>query len=515
MVKAMYSGVAGLKAHQSKMDVIGNNIANVNTWGYKSMDTSFKESIYSLVNSGSAGSTSNGGYGGTNPSVVGYGSMVSAITANFTSGNQVPTGKKLDLYIDGTAFFAVGPIYGEGDAKNPADIYLSRVGDFSIVNGYLVDSNGRYVYGCSVDKGGDIYEPEAKRTQTSSNVPLKLPSSDESVTASSGRYREYLQNQADANKMDVWEFKAGDPLVKGAVSTLPALEQWLTNNPDTKWPVDPSPVAPAGPFDKLTTTQLKDALAAYNATLGGVAGLQRFVVSPGNPPQVMTVERLNTDVATVKDIPLSKTVTTPPDANGVITTTTYVASDTPGMQKEIVTTITPAMPGEPWDGPQFEDGRLDFDSTTGSYTMSGNVSDLKPLKIPTTCTWYDNGVPQIEENVVFNSYTIQPDGMIWGVSTTGHNYLIGCVGLVNVSNPSGMMKADGPYYQLGDSAGAGNVIKPGGTAGKLTSGYLESANVDIATEFSSMITTQRGFQANSKIITVTDEMLQELVNMKR
>lgn len=326
MVKAMYSGVSGLRAHQSKMDVIGNNIANVNTWGYKSMTTSFKESVYQTMISSSAGGTNDGSYGGVNPSMVGYGSMVSAISANFTAGNQVYTGQASDCYIDGTAFFAVGPKYGADDAKKPEDITLSRVGNFGIINGYLVDGNGRYVYGFNAGTGGAVEE-------------------------------------------------------KGS-----ALENF------------------------------------------GVDGDGNYTFKPG-------------DAAT----------------NG-----------------------------------------------------------MRPIKIP---THYDpDGSNTAANNKPLNitNFTIEQDGKLYGYDdNSGKTLLLGCIGLVTVQNQNGLTKEDGPYYKLGASSGGGTIIAPGGKSGKLVSNNLESANVDIAQEFSDMITTQRGFQANSKIITVTDEMLQELVNMKR
>lgn len=494
MVKAMYSGVAGLKAHQSKMDVIGNNIANVNTWGYKSMDTSFKESIYSMINSGSAGSTANGGYGGTNPSVVGYGSMVSAISANFTSGNQVPTGKNLDMYIDGTAFFAVGPMYGEGQAMSPSDISLSRVGDFTIVNGYLVDSNGRYVYGCSMENGGEIFEPGATTDVQVQTLPKPLPK----ASYSKGVYNVYGNGTADptdTSKMNKYKYKAVNP--NGAV---------------------PGPSEPGGGSPPLTGAALAAKVEEYNSNqMGnlGNAGHALYVVHPEDPNKVVRVEfdAKETDIAR----PIPDTTVTPPDSNGVVTTTTYKEGTDPKTVIVTITKVTPPDPNAEKEGPQFDEGRMVFNKETGGYDMIDGVSTLKPLKIPTTCSYYDDaGNPSIEKDIVFESFTIKNDGMIWATSTKSkRQYLLGCVGLVNVTNPGGMNKEGGPYYQMTDGSGSGTIVQPGGTTGTLMSGYLESANVDIATEFSTMITTQRGFQANSKIITVTDEMLQELVNMKR
>lgn len=338
MVKAMYSGVSGLRAHQSKMDVIGNNIANVSTWGYKAMTTSFKESVYQTMINSSTGGTGDGSYGGVNPSVIGYGSMVSAISSNFTAGNQVYTGQGLDCFIEGTSFFAVGPIFNNGTTKmKPDDLNLSRVGNLGIVNGYLVDGNGRYIYGFNVSKA-------------------------------------------------------------------------------------------AGGTDGITSENIED---------------------PANPGQFL--------------------------------------------------------------GPQLEGYTYDAAKGTYSFGVAGvTPTEMRPIKLPTKLA----GPPETE--LKLKGFSIEADGKLYGIDiNTDKKVLLGNVGLVNVQNPNGLAKADGPYYKTGGSTGDSTIVAPGGTTGKILANYLESANVDIAQEFSEMITTQRGFQANSKIITVTDEMLQELVNMKR
>lgn len=152
MIKSMYSGVAGLRAHQSKMDVIGNNIANVNTYGYKAGRATFKESIYQTISASSNGSNT---YGGKNASQVGYGSQIGTIDLMFSSGSYAPTDSPTDCMIDGNGFFLVGKKTDAGadDASGvPAGsvegLTLTRVGDFRFDgDGYLVDSNGYVVYG--------------------------------------------------------------------------------------------------------------------------------------------------------------------------------------------------------------------------------------------------------------------------------------------------------------------------------------------------------------------------------
>ena len=134
--------------------------------------------------------------------------------------------------------------------------------------------------------------------------------------------------------------------------------------------------------------------------------------------------------------------------------------------------------------------------------------NLSPIQIP-----YD---PYTGAQYNLQSYSISDTGVIVGIDIEGRPITMGQLALIAVENPNGLEKQSGYYYRPGANSGEVEAIKPnGGPVGKIKSGWLEMANVDLANEFSNMITTQRGFQANSKIITVTDEMLQELVNMKR
>lgn len=172
----MFAGVAGLRAHQSKMDVIGNNIANVNTWGYKAASMSFKDAMYQNTSSGSGGNTETGGIGAVNANQIGYGVTTGAITYDFSTGSMSPSASGLDCMIDGTGFFIVGPMLSGGslslegdDAVKSSGLYLSRVGKFKVdPNGYLTDDSGSYVYGFS-------YDQDTKKYATGSLVPLKLP----------------------------------------------------------------------------------------------------------------------------------------------------------------------------------------------------------------------------------------------------------------------------------------------------------------------------------------------------
>ena len=304
MVKSMNAAIAGLKSHQTKMDVLSNNIANVNTWGFKSRTTNFQDALYSNSISGSAGKMENGKLGGINTSQIGYGNTVSSISTNYTTGNGQYTGNPLDCMIDGTAFFIVGPyrdtaattIDNKGIGKN--GLFLSRVGIFQPdSNGYLVDNTGNYVYGYSA-------------TETNGNVTIHK--------------------------------------------------------------------------DKLVPIKIPD--------------------KPG--------------------------------------------------------TTTP-------------------------------------------------------ERYAIQTWTIGIDGTVVGVDDENIPHTIGQIAVASVENPSGLEQSNGYLYSIGANAGNVLAMQTTSATGTIKSNFLEMSNVDLASDIATMITTQRGYQANTKIITVTDEMLEQLVNMKR
>lgn len=196
MVKSMFSGIAGLRAHQQKMDVIGNNIANVNTYGYKAGRVTFRESIYQTTSSSSDG---NDVFGGSNPSQVGYGSEVGTIDLMFASGAYAPTDSSMDCMIDGQGFFIVGnkgveielkADDPEGVSKEMSKLMLSRVGNFTFDGeGYLCDGAGNIVYGFQYTSGaiddGVLQPIRAPYVDSSGNIltpgdtngtPMKLNS---------------------------------------------------------------------------------------------------------------------------------------------------------------------------------------------------------------------------------------------------------------------------------------------------------------------------------------------------
>lgn len=169
----MYAAISGLKTHMQKLNVIGNNIANVNTYGYKSGRTIFREGLYTTLAGGSNGTTTTGGI---NPTQIGYGVETGSIDINMVTGNYSPTGYATDCMIDGDGFFLVGDKTVNIDPENPEslkNLTLTRVGDFGFsADGYLTDGNGSVVYGFMTVADEDS---EGGTSVSDQLVPLRLP----------------------------------------------------------------------------------------------------------------------------------------------------------------------------------------------------------------------------------------------------------------------------------------------------------------------------------------------------
>ena len=199
MTGAMYAAISGLKSHMQKLNVIGNNVANVNTYGYKAARTTFKESLYTTVYSGSNGTTS---IGGVNPSQIGYGCSVGTLDLDMSTANYTPTGVDLDCMIDGDGFFMVGSkpntnVEDSGttlDVTAAKDLYLTRVGNFKFDSqGYLVDGAGNVVYGFVTAADGTGGKPNTTAGVVAANnnnpststqlVPIRLPLAAKASTA--------------------------------------------------------------------------------------------------------------------------------------------------------------------------------------------------------------------------------------------------------------------------------------------------------------------------------------------
>lgn len=455
MLRSLYSGVAGLKTHNIKMDVIGNNIANVNTYGFKASRVTFKDVYYQTTTSASDADDNSGG---SNTSQVGYGSMVGSIDVLHGGAGYAPTGSGMDLYMEGQGF-----LIAQDGAGN--EVY-TRVGvtDFD-GDGNLVDSNGKFICGYPIkrDENGDIVyqtnEPVGAKTVVS-GVEFNFGE------ANGDSLNDYNINYA--YKSDLKDPYNGDgDAEKVAVARLDGKTITIYLDAEEYKPTDDGTIT------------------AMNA--GELAGLTNTALST-------MFDALNDDTNAEYDKSFPNIADPTATFASAIVDAELVDFSEPG-------TIT---------------GGVDEFTNSPEIDTSGVP---RPIKLPgTTSRPNEFGVPTYEEDDVMEleGIGVGSNGVITGTDTEGNVIQLGQIVLASIPNPSAMSMEGSSYYKAGANTGNVTYNTPGaGVVGGIKSGGLEMSNVDLSTEFADMITTQRGFQANSRIITVGDEMLQELISMKR
>ena len=469
MTGAMYAAIAGLKTHMQNLNVIGNNIANVNTYGYKASRAVFKSSLYSTLSGGSNGTVT---MGGTNPSQIGYGSNVASVDVDMSTGNYAVTGMATDMMLDGDGFFLVGSkeialnFDGSSDDINRLSSFtLTRVGDFQFrADGYLGKNDGNVVYGflcIGLVTNENILDYPGKEVGdpifSDQLVPIRYPRVETAYYAATG---ERLTDPAD-----IYEQADGSTEENPIYTTT--LKSGVTKG-----------LAIAYPTTKVYEDRVPDD------------------APDGTPPQRMV--------------------------------------------RVIVPGTGGAEPTEKWvtedyvlaEGEKYAVGHL-FDA---GWDTSTETSSL--------------------EQGMFTGISIDPNtGIVSATSDdTKETVIIGCIAVGKVTNPNGVTALGNNYYKASAGSGKLSVAVIGGNAGNMgiaqvnrslwtqktdadgnpidddgwysgltiystethiVSNGLEMSKTDLAQEIAQMILTQRGYQANTRIITVTDSMLEELVNMKR
>jgi flagellar hook protein FlgE len=420
MLRSLFSGVTGLEAHQTMLDVVGNNIANVNTVGYKDSDAEFEDTLSQVIKNTTA---PQGEQGGSNPAQVGLGVQVAAITTNFSQGPTQTTGVDTDLEISGDGFFAV---------QDAGQTVYTRNGAFSPdSNGNLTTADGAIVQGWTATNGvvnsagaiGNIKLPigvaMAPTATTAVSLVGNLPSTDTDGTIIDNSVTGY--NATGTATQYTIQYKYTASTTAGAPGT------WA-----------------ASVIDPTTTPPTATAIGGTSLT---------FATAAPTPP-----------------------ATTP--GIGTYSGTNPVSYTSAGGQ-----TIKFDLSGVTNYG---------GDNTVAVGTADGNAMGS------------------------LASYAISSDGTIEGVYTNGEKQPLGQVALVTFNNPQGLEKAGASEYTATVNSGQPQVgVANTGSRGSLVSGALEGSNVDLSQEFSNLIIAERGFEANSKVITTSDDILQALVQMKQ
>ncbi len=444
MMRSLYSGVSGLKTHQTRMDVIGNNIANVNTTAYKSQSITFSELMYQTTQKAS-GPSATSGTAGTNARQIGLGVKSGAIsTAISTSGATQTTGNPFDLRITGDSFFIV---------SNGKDNFFTRDGSFYVdaVGNLAMSSNGYNVMGWGVDQ-------ETMSIKKDTVQPLRIMGADNKTYPPEATSKALVSGIIDKRDKQVAD------ATEGKIMNLNFYDN-LGYPYTAKLSVKADP-ANEGVYDVSIAKVLDDT--------GKEIDSSGFTFSA----------KLEYDTATG----LLKKVNGSED-NFVVNFDFGAANTIP-------------------QGP-FATIAVDFSETSnfdnnGTSTISADPGDLKGLGVGR----------KLGE---MSGVSIQKDGMIYASYDNGQTRLLGQIAVAEFSNAMGLEKEGDNLYSAtlnsGEFDGIGVDITANG--GYMETGVLEMSNVDLSAEFTDMITAQRGFQANSRIITVSDTLLEELVNLKR
>lgn len=571
MMRSLYSGVAGLKTHQTRMDVIGNNIANVNTIAYKSSSMTFSE-LMSQTTQKASGANATTGVGGTNAKQIGLGVKAGAInTAITTQGSAQSTGNPFDIMITGDNFFVV---------SNGSENFFTRDGSFYVdgAGNLAMTSTGYNVMGWGVDETtGNIkqdtvtalrimsaanmtYPPEAT---TQANISGILDENDKDVTSANGKtvnlnffdargysytakftfkqssgtasneYSMELTKLLDSTgaEIDISKVKFGDnstQTLQTPVTFAGDTYEWdgkqLKTKADKKVVADLSAAFNAD-GSLIDTSNDAAAAKAQQETLDAIAAAYGYEGSTDEFLKLYQKDAKGTEV-TVETMLGNMAKTTTAQGDLVLTT-----------DKDKPMTM---------DGRFFEGVKVIFDTDTGKLKQVGsNVTDFKTnvdftplggnfsnITIDLSeCTNYDNkgtstigatsgdldGLGTGRRLGDMIGVSIQKDGMIYASYDNGMTKLLGQIATAAFANASGLEKEGDNLYSAtlnsGEFDGIGVDITAGG--GYMSTGQLEMSNVDLSSEFTEMITTQRGFQANSRIITVSDTLLEELTNLKR
>ena len=568
MMRSLYSGVAGLKTHQIRMDVIGNNIANVNTTAYKSSSMTFSE-LMSQTTQKASGANATTGVGGTNAKQIGLGVKAGAInTAITTQGSAQSTGNPFDIMITGDNFFVV---------NNGSENFFTRDGSFYVdgAGNLAMTSTGYNVMGWGVDETtGNIkqdtvtalrimsaanmtYPPEAT---TKANISGILDENDKDVTSANGKTvnlnffdargysytAKFTFKQSGGDKTNEYSMELSKLLdstgaeidiskLKFGNRSQQKMETKVTLNTDAyKWDgkvlktkdgttdvadladifkADGSLITPADDAAAQKQQKALDAIAkAYGYEGSTDEFLNLYITSTADKDKQLTIQDL------LGNMMAGKTTDVLPADGSAITMegryfegTTVVFNKDTGKLESVGGSTTNLNVNAAFSalGGNFSDVTIDLSECTnydnkGTSTIGATSGDLDGL-----------GTGRRLGDMI--GVSIQKDGMIYASYDNGMTKLLGQIATAAFANASGLEKEGDNLYSAtlnsGEFDGIGVDITAGG--GYMSTGHLEMSNVDLSSEFTEMITTQRGFQANSRIITVSDTLLEELTNLKR
>lgn len=551
MMRSMYSAVSGLKTHQTRMDVIGNNIANVNTVAFKSSSVTFSDILYQTT-SNASGANATTGTGGVNAKQIGLGTTAAATKVSITSaGASETTGNPFDIRLtdkNSTNFFIV---------NNGSENVFTRSGSFYVdgSGNLCMSSTGYTVMGWQVDETtGEIRKDtvSALRIMQEKN----LTSAPEATTQAT------IAGVLDENDTDV-KNDAGRVMNLNFYDNLgyqyTAKFAIKSTGTDGKYTVELTSVLDSNNKNiiaDLDKQQIAQIFGNYNAnaTLGqyGLTKDYEYDSASNSYTNKTTGEKFPINKATDKSTTFvgdkGSKVSITEIFSGITTTMANDIKD-PASKTQVEFDTTTGQATVKGEKTSYD---LVFDTSTGKFKSIGGENPSVMLNMGalssglinnnrnfqnitvdfSQCLNYENGGKSTigadagatdgktgkgRKLGAMTGIFIDTSGRIYGTYDNGNTELLGQIAVAQFSNASGLEKVGESCYRTtlnsGEFDGIGVEISADGSS--MTTGELEMSNVDLSSEFTSMITTQRGFQANSRVITTSDTLLEELVNLKR
>ncbi len=515
MLRSLYSGISGMKNFQSKLDVIGNNIANVNTYGFKKSRTTFAD-LVNLQIADAVGATQTNA--GTNAQQIGLGTKISSIDTIHTSGSTQTTSRTLDLTLSGDGFFPVAQISNfenisidrknqlgtnkiTGSINSAVDLNYTRAGNFYLDDkGYLVTAEGLYLVG----EAGEKTVPDKNSITKSQNA----------LNAISNFGKSYSNMNSSTEEI----LKQSNNLMSIYTEYNEAVENY-NKYFESRDAGDPS--------DPTNSTAYRRMEIAYDA-LGSILNL--FNTKVGN---------FNND-ATAYDTGVTRL-----NGNGTTGITGFNNAKPIGQIIKELTNNINSIEDEDYESEIPEIGKSVEDiailnlntliSTLNSYQIElENIGRAvvnfegiaEALQRPQFSNRLSGEAGLIQIPLTAQSFSVGPEGTVTFVNEKGELNVAGQVRVATFANAGGLEKVGGNLFRESANSGAidrnnnGIQLEELGVAGSdgvasIIAGALEMSNVDLSEEFTEMIVAQRGFQSNTKIITTSDEILQELMSLKR
>lgn len=463
MMRSLYSGVSGLQNHQTRMDVIGNNISNVNTNGFKRGRVNFQDMISQQL-SGAAKPTDE--LGGVNPKEVGLGMTVASIDNVFTQGNLQSTGISTDLAIQGNGFFVM---------KNGEETFYTRNGAFGLdMDGTLVNpANGMRVQGWMAEEiNGQMLVTTAA---TPEDLIIPVGSKDPAKETTNVNFACNLNK----NTPEILEGASADDIFKGTWGT----EQKI--------------------YDSFGNEHMLS------------VSFRRVVGNPNQWEATVVIDQDNADYTQTRvglgtTDGVGNTFLVNFDNYGALQSVTDTAGNVTNPEGQVVLQTSFAV----------ADSNVDEQGNSYRQTLNINLGTIGSFKDTitqsasksTTKAFYQDGYTM----GYLDNFKIDSSGIITGVYSNGTNRTIGQIAMATFANDRGLEKAGDNTYVESNNSGMAR-IGESGVAGKgsLMAGALEMSNVDLSEQMTDMIVTQRGFQSNAKTITTADTLLETVLSLKR